>query len=88
MEYRPWQLRFLEWLGTRSTGSLVNLCGGPWGKTTLAKMNQDSTISYYSSLEQWDQIQADLEKDKKVVLVSILPLSVENLSIETYEIDE
>ena len=88
MEYRPWQLRFLEWLGTRPTGSLVNLCGGPWGKTTLAKMNQDSTISYYSSLEQWDQIQADLEKDKKVVLVSILPRSVENLSIDTYEIDE
>jgi len=78
MEYRAWQLRFLKWLDTQPSGLLINLCGGPWGKTTLAKMNQDPHISYYHSFKQLPQIQEDLEKGKKVVFVSVFRLSLIN----------
>jgi len=78
MEYRPWQLRFLQWLDTQPSGSLINLCGGPWGKTYLAKINQDANVSYYHSFKQLSQIQDDLQNAKKVVFISILRLSIMN----------
>jgi hypothetical protein len=78
MEYRAWQLRFLQWLDTQPSGVLINLCGGPWGKTTLAKMNQDANVSYYHSFKQLSQIQDDLQNGKKVVFTSILRLSIMN----------
>ena len=90
MEYRPWQLRFLQWLDTQPSGSLINLCGGPWGKTYLARMNQDSNVTYYHSVNQLAQIQEDLRYGKKVVFVSVSRLSDEkdfaDLAMETYEI--
>ena len=78
MEYRPWQLRFLTYLDSQPSGVLINLCGGPLGKTTLAKMNQDENVSYYHSFKQLPQIQDDLQNGKKVVFVSILRLSIMN----------
>jgi hypothetical protein len=66
MEYRPWQLRFIQWLDTQPSGTFVNLCGGPWGKTTLANMNQDPKVSYYHSLHQLSQLEEDLQNGKKV----------------------
>jgi len=104
MEYRLWQLRFIQWLDTQPSGTFVNLCGGPWGKTTLANMNDDPMISYYHSLHQLSQLQEDLQNGKKAVFVSICPLSVmnldddsednfqilnlKNLSMKTYELEE
>jgi hypothetical protein len=92
MEYRAWQLRFLQWLDTQASGSLINLCGGPWGKTYLAKINQDPNISYYHSANQLTQIQEDLQNGKKVVLMSVgrvqeVEKDFADLAVETYEIE-
>jgi hypothetical protein len=82
MEYRPWQSRFLQWLDTQPSGSVVNLCGGPWGKTFLSKMNQDPHVSYYHSVEQ---MPPPLQNGKKVVVISIEPLK--DTSMTMYEIE-
>lgn len=70
MEYRTWQLRFLKYLDSQPSGAFINLCGGPWGKTFLAKMNQDANVSYYHCLSQLPSIQRDLQSGKKIVFVS------------------
>jgi len=96
MEYRPWQLRFIQWLDTQPSGTFVNLCGGPWGKTTLANMNQDPKVSYYHSFQQLSQLEEDLQNGKKAVFISNLRCSLmndpdntlKNLSMETYELGE
>jgi len=83
MEYRPWQLRFLEWLDRQPFGSVVNLCGGPWGKTCLAKMNQDPHVLYYHSVEE---MPPPPHNGEKMVVISIAPLK--DTSMTTYEIRE
>lgn len=48
MEYRKWQLDFISWLEGLPLGSVVNLCGGSWGKSTLKYLNKDPNVLYYT----------------------------------------
>jgi hypothetical protein len=83
---RPWQHEFMAWFAQQPCSKIVNLCGGPWGKTWLAvhlRAQYPSLVVAHCTEEAADaeEFLCDFVKvrdvqalGKKVVIISIDPL--------------
>ena len=85
-DLRPWQKDFMTWLVHQPSFKIVNLCGGPWGKSWLAvylRAQSPSCAVYHFTEEaaDLDEFLRDFVKvrdvqasGKKVIVVSVEPM--------------
>lgn len=82
IQYRDWQLRFLQYVDQQPPGSIINLCGGSWGKSWLKNVNTNPNLLYFNeSFESYE-----MEPGKKVIIISLF--KIPNVNYNYYDIEE
>jgi hypothetical protein len=82
IQYRDWQLRFLQYLDEKPLGSIINLCGGSWGKSWLQHVNTNPNLLYFN--ESFGS--NPMDPGKKVIIISLS--KIPNVNYDYYEIEE
>jgi len=93
MQWRPWQAQFLQWISTQPREGIINLYGGPHGKTFLSHHHGRNDTVF---LPDKDDVFVDTEtlkewRGKRVVWISTFPVESNrfggDIPIVYYDID-